>query len=73
LLGQVRVLSAEGKLSAWILGLLPFGTALLMHLTNPTFLEILYTDRGGRKLLLAAGIMMVLGVLAMRKVIRIRV
>lgn len=73
LLGQIRVMSAEGKLSAWILGLLPFGAALLMHLTNPTFLEILYTDPGGRKMLMGAGIMMAIGVLAMRKVIRIRV
>ncbi len=38
LLGQVRVLSAEARLSAWILWLLPFAAAAVIHLTNPTFL-----------------------------------
>lgn len=73
LMGQVRVLSAEGKMSAWVLGLLPFGAALMIQLTNPKFLEILYTDPGGRKMLAIVGVMMVLGVLAMRKIINIRV
>ena len=73
LMGQVRVLSAEGKMSAWVLGLLPFGAALMIQLTNPKFLEVLYTDPGGRKMLAVVGVMMVLGVLAMRKIINIRV
>lgn len=73
LMGQIRVLSAEGKMSAWVLGLLPFGAALLIQLTNPKFLEVLYTDPGGRKMLAVVGVMMVLGVLAMRKIIHIRV
>ena len=73
LIGQVRVLSAEGKMSAWILGLLPFGAALLMHFVNPTFLQILYTDPGGQKMVAGALGMMALGVVAMRKIIRIRV
>lgn len=73
LIGQVRVLSAEGKLSAWILSLLPFAAALLIHLTNPQFLEVLFTDRAGHKMLTFAGVMMFFGILAMRKIIRIRV
>ena len=73
LMGQVRVLSAEGKMSAWVLGLLPFGAALMIQLTNPKFLEVLYTDPGGRKMLAVVGVMMLLGVLAMRKIINIRV
>ncbi|MTW11275.1 pilus assembly protein TadB [Pseudoduganella eburnea] len=73
LLGQIRVLSAEGKMSAWVLGLLPFVTALLIQLTNPEFLAVLYTDPAGRKMIAMALVMMFLGVLAMRKIIRIRV
>ncbi len=73
LMGQVKVLSAEGRMSAWVLGLLPFGAALMIQLTNPKFLEVLYTDPGGRKMLAVVGVMMVLGVLAMRKIINIRV
>jgi tight adherence protein B len=73
LLGQVKVLSAEGKMSGWVLSVLPFGAALMIQLTNPTFLEVLYTDPGGRKMLAAAGVMMLIGVLAMRKIVHIRV
>lgn len=73
LLGQVRVLSAEGKMSAWVLGLLPFGAATLIHLTNPKFLEVLFTDTAGRKMVGFALTMMVVGVFAMRRIVKIRV
>lgn len=73
LLGQIRVLSAEGKMSAWVLSLLPFGAAAMIHLTNPKFLEVLFTDPFGQKMIAGAIFMMGLGVLAMRKIIRIRV
>ena len=32
---QIKVLTAEGRLSAWVLGLLPFGIALYMFAVNP--------------------------------------
>jgi tight adherence protein B len=73
LFAQVRVLSAEGKMSAWILSLLPFAAALLIQVTNPSFLEVLYTDPAGQKMIGGALFMMFLGVLAMRRIINIRV
>jgi tight adherence protein B len=73
LLGQVKVLSAEGRLSAWILSCLPFGAAFMIQLVNPEFLEVLYTDPGGKKMISVALTMMFFGVLAMRKIIQIRV
>jgi tight adherence protein B len=73
LMGQIRVLSAEGKMSAWVLGLLPFGAGLMIYLTTPDFLSVLFTDPMGRKMVATCLVMMVLGVLAMRKIIKIRV
>lgn len=73
LMGQIQVLSAEGRLSAWILSLLPFGAAFMIQLANPKFLAVLYTDPAGRKMLVVAGLMMLLGIFVMRKIIRIRV
>ena len=73
LLGQIRVLSAEGKMSAWVLGLLPFGAAMMIQLTNPAFLRVLYTDPAGRKMVATAVVMMILGVFVMRRIIKIRV
>ena len=73
LFDKVRVLSAEGKLSAWVLGLLPFGTGGFMMAINPTFLEVLWTDPAGIKLVETVLVSMVFGVLWMRKIIKIRV
>ena len=72
LAGQVRVLSAEGRISAWVLCLLPFGAGTVMYMANPETMSVLVTDPGGRKMLYASLGMMVFGVLAIRKIIRIR-
>lgn len=73
LLEQVKVYSAEGRLSAWILGLLPFGLGLVLHLVNPGFMAVLWDDPTGLKMLGAVAVLMVAGVAWMRSVIRIRV
>ncbi|MEX3931192.1 type II secretion system F family protein [Paraburkholderia phymatum] len=73
LLGKVRVLSAEGRLSAWVLGALPFVVAFVISIMNPGFLRILWTDPTGIELVGVALVMMVFGVIWMRKVIRIHV
>jgi tight adherence protein B len=73
LLGEVRTLSAEGRLSAWILGSLPFVVAGAVQLLNPKFMSVLWTDPIGLKLVGGALVMMVFGLLWMRKIIRIRV
>jgi tight adherence protein B len=73
LLEKVRVLAAEGKLSAWIVGLLPFVVAGIINLNNPKFMQVLWTDPLGIKMVWAALIMMLLGILWMRKMIRIHV
>jgi len=73
LLGEVRTLSAEGKLSAWILGLLPIVTGLLIHVLTPEFMSLLWTDPAGLRLVGFALLSMALGVLWMRSIIRIRV
>jgi tight adherence protein B len=73
LLGEVRTLSAEGKLSAWILGCLPFAVAGLIQIVNPEFTSILWTDPVGLKLVGGALTLMAIGVWWMRIIIRIRV
>lgn len=73
LLMKVQVLSAEGRLSAWILCILPFVLAGIINLVNPRFMSVLWTDPLGLKLIYAALIFMGIGALWMRKIIRIRV
>jgi tight adherence protein B len=73
LLGQVRTLSAEGRLSAVILTALPFGVAFVVNLTNPKFLSVLWTDPAGLRMVGLALFMMIIGILWMRRIIRIHV
>lgn len=73
LLAQVRVLSAEGRMSAWILGTLPFCVMGMMLLINPRYVALLWTDPVGVRLMWYAAAMIVVGVFWLRKVIRIRV
>lgn len=73
LLGRIRVLSAEGKMSAWILGLLPFCLGLVIKVVNPKYMALLWTDPFGLKLVGYALTLMVIGVFWMRKIIKIRV
>lgn len=72
LLGQVQVLSAEGRISAWVLCMLPFGAGALMYTANPATMGVLVTDPMGRKMLFSALGMMAFGVLMIRKIVRIR-
>lgn len=72
LLGTIRVLSAEGRLSAWILSLLPFCTAVLIQIVNPKFLRVLWTDPLGWRMVIGALVLMAFGILWMRRIIRIR-
>jgi tight adherence protein B len=73
LLGQVRVLSAEGRMSAWVLGLMPIAMLMVMSLANPKYISVLWTDPTGVRLLWYAAGASVIGVLWMRRVVRIRV
>jgi tight adherence protein B len=73
LLAQVRVLSAEGRMSAWILGLLPFAVGGMLFLVNPQYIKPLWTDPSGIRLLWYALTMIAVGVIWLRRVIRIRV
>jgi len=70
-LGQV--LSAEGRLSAWILTLLPFGTALVMYAVNPEFVAVLWTDPAGYFLVQITVFLMIIGIVWMRKIIHFRI
>ena len=72
LMGKVRVLSSEGRLSAWILTLMPFFMAGLMNLMNPAFMQPLWTDPLGITIITYTLALMFFGVLIMRKIIKIR-
>ena len=71
--GKVRTLSAEGRLSAFILIALPFGIAGWMRFSNPKYLDPLLTDPIGKIMIIGAAIMMVFGIIVMKKIVDIEV
>jgi tight adherence protein B len=73
LIGKVRVLSAEGRMSAWILGLMPFCVMIFMTIVNPQYVSVLWTDPTGIRMLWYSVGMILIGVLWIRRVIHIRV
>lgn len=70
---RVRTLSAEGRLSAWVLMLVPLVLFVVIWFTTPTYLPTLIHDPRGPTLIFAACVLEVIGVLWIRRVIRIQV
>jgi tight adherence protein B len=70
---KVRTLSAQGRMAAWILSLLPFVLAGVLSLVSPNFLPMLTQDPVGRQLVVVAFVMVVIGILWMRRIVRIDV
>jgi tight adherence protein B len=70
---RVRTLSAEGKMSAWILALVPLGLVVIMSIASPGYLPILLTNPLGHKMLYVAGILGVIGIVWIRRIITIEV
>jgi tight adherence protein B len=71
--GNVRTLSAEGRLSAVILILLPFFIGFFIFLSNPNYLQPLIEEPIGWIMLGAAGVGMVIGAIVMKNMVDIEV
>lgn len=70
---RVRVLSAEGRLSVWVMASLPIATGAMIYLMNPAFISVLWTDKMGLWILGAALVLLVIGVFWTSRVVKIRV
>jgi len=67
--GKIQAMSAEAKASGAIIGALPFVVMLLVYLTTPDYIKILFTHTTGNVVLICAGIWMTIGILVMKKMI----
>ena len=70
---QVDVLSAEGRLSVYVLAGLPVLVTLYMSIVNPTYIGLLFTTRIGIVMSVVAISLIILGVIWMKKVVKIDV
>ena len=70
---QVLTLSAEGRLSVWVLGGLPPAFLAYLTVANPDYLSPLIHERIGWAMLVVMGILEIVGVLWMKKLVKVDV
>lgn len=67
--GKIAAMSMEAKASAWIIGALPVIVLVLVYLTSPNYIMLLFTTSLGNLILGASAVWMTIGVIVMRKMI----
>lgn len=70
---QVMTHTAQGRLTGWILTLLPIVLGFLLYLVNPDLMSLLWKKPLGVKLLYAAGVMIFIGGMIIRKIVNMDV
>jgi tight adherence protein B len=71
--GQVKAVSAHGRLTATILTVLPLATLGGLLLTSPGYLDPMMDSSVGRKIIAVGVVAQILGNLVIRKIIKIKV
>jgi tight adherence protein B len=73
ILGHIKSLTAQGKLSGIVVGLMPAGLCLVLQILNPEYMGQLFTTELGRILLYVSVGMQFVGFLWIRKIVQIKV
>ena len=73
LMEDFRTMTTSARGSAWILCGLPFGMILLMTYLNPDYMKVLVYDQRGHYILGTAAVMQMLGIITIKKILKIRV
>ena len=69
----VRTLTAQGRMSRWVVSLLPVFLVVAITALNPEYMEPLFTHPIGRLLLVLAGVMVVAGSIVIKRIVSIKV
>jgi tight adherence protein B len=70
--GQMRIRSAQGRLTGWILCALPFVLFICMNIMSPGYGHILFEEPLGQKMVTYALILMVIGIFVIRKIVSLK-
>jgi tight adherence protein B len=73
ILGQVKALTAEGRLSGIVLIAMPIGLFLMMLYMKPDYIQLLWTDPMGVNMSIGAIVLMLIGSYSIKKIIDIKV
>jgi len=69
--GHIKTLTAQGKISGIIIGMLPIVMGGIIYLLNPEYIRILFVDPMGRAMLVAGLVSQFIGMMVIRKIINI--
>jgi tight adherence protein B len=69
----VQTLTAQGRLSRWVVSILPLFLLLVITIINPGYMHVLYSSTTGKILLVFAAVMVVSGSLVIKRIINIKV
>lgn len=70
---QIRVLTASGRLTGWILTLLPIVLGIGLYILNPQGMSVLWTTTMGQHMLIYAGCSIIVGSVVIQKIVRMKV
>jgi tight adherence protein B len=70
---KVQTYSAEGRMSAWVLAMVPLVLFVTLWFTTPDYLPVLLEDERGRKMMAFGFVFGVVGIFWIRKILRIEV
>lgn len=70
---QIRVYTAQGRMSSWVLGALPVTMAIMLYFIEPEYVSMLWTEFLGRFMLVTAVTLQLLGFWWIRKIVNLDV
>jgi tight adherence protein B len=70
---QLRVYTAQGRFSGYVLAALPIAVGLAIYSLNPPYIRLLFTDPLGKLMVLIALVFQILGYLWIRKIVNIEI
>ena len=70
---EVRTLTAQGRMSGWVLAALPFALAAFISVANPSYIEPLFTERIGQMAIGLAVVMVIFGFIVIQRIVDIDV
>jgi tight adherence protein B len=73
ILGQVQALTGEGRISGVVLMALPIALFFAVYYLNPPYVMLLFTEELGRKMIATAAVLQILGAVAIKKIVNIKI
>jgi tight adherence protein B len=73
ILGQVKALTGEGRISGAVLLAMPPAIMAFVYMTNPDYISLLFTTDIGKKMLIGTAFLQLVGALAIKKIVTIKV